>query len=243
MSTVATNSLASLETPALGRVPPLQSGDHLSRVEFERRYHASPAHLKAELIEGIVYIMAPVTEPGHARPHLRFGTWLGTYEAYTPGTIGGDNGSIRLDLDNMPQPDAYLRIDSDYGGQSKLSDDKYVQGAPDLVAEIAASSASYDLHEKLRVYRRNGVGEYVVWRVWDRAVDWFRLEEGQYVSQKPDNQGIHKSHNFPGLWLDSAALLAGDQRRVLAAVQQGIASPEHANFVAELERRRAARGT
>ena len=242
MSSVATNSIVSLETPALGSLPPLQSGDHLTRAEFERRYKASSEQLKAELIEGIVYIIAPVTEPGHARPHLRFTAWLGTYEAYTTGTIGGDNGSIRMDLDNMPQPDAYLRIDSDCGGQSKLGEDKFVEGSPDLVAEIAASSASYDLHEKLRVYRRNGVREYIVWRVWDRAVDWFRLTDGQYVPQQPDDQGFHKSSIFPGLWLDTAALLAGNQQRVLAVLQQGLASAEHAEFVALLEQQRAARG-
>lgn len=242
MSSVVTNSIACPDSAVLGLVPPLQSGDHLTRHEFERRYNASPEHIKAELIEGIVYIMAPVTESGHARPHLRFGTWLGTYEAYTPGTIGGDNGSIRLDLDNMPQPDAYLRIDFKFGGQSKLGEDKYVEGAPDLVAEIAASSVSYDLHEKLRAYRRNGVREYVVWRVWDRALDWFQLIDGQYVVQKPDAQGLHKSSIFPGLWLDAAALLAGNQQRVLEALRQGIASPEHAEFVAELERQRASRG-
>lgn len=158
MSSVITNSIASPDSAFLGLVPPLQSGDHLTRAEFERRYKASPAHIKAELIEGIVYIMTPVSEPGHARPHLRFGTWLGTYEIHTSGTIGGDNGSIRMDMDNMPQPDAYLRIEFGCGGQSKLGEDeKYVEGAPDLVAEVAASSASYDLHEKLRVYRRNGV--------------------------------------------------------------------------------------
>lgn len=241
MSSATTNSIPPLEIPTLGHVPPLQTGDHLTRAEFERRYKASPTHLKAELIEGIVYIMAPVTESGHARPHLRFGTWLGTYEAYTPGTIAGDNGSIRMDLDNMPQPDAYLRIDFDYGGQSKLGEDKYVEGAPDLIAEIAASSVSYDLHEKLRVYRRNGVREYVVWRVWDRAVDWFRMIDGQFVPQSLDDQGWHKSTTYPGLWLDAGALLAGNQRRVLEVVQAGIASAEHAEFVARLEQRRATR--
>ena len=69
-----------------------------------------------------------------------------------------------------------LFIDPDKGGQAKVSEDDYVEDAPELVAEVAASSASYDLNIKLDVYRRNGVREYLVWRVHDRQIDWFVLE-------------------------------------------------------------------
>ena len=92
---------------------------------------------------------------------------------------GGDNATLRLDLDNEPQPDGYLRLLPECGGQARLVDG-YVTGAPELIVEIAASSASYDLHEKLNAYRRNGVREYVVWRVWDQAVDWFVLRGGRF---------------------------------------------------------------
>ena len=34
-------------------IPPLESGDHLTRHEFERRYQARPDIKKAELIEGV----------------------------------------------------------------------------------------------------------------------------------------------------------------------------------------------
>ena len=221
-------------------LPPLQTGDHLTRDEFERRYHAMPKKFKAELIEGIVYVMGPpVTGPGHSHPHFRFITWLGIYEAHTPGTSGGDNGTIRLDLDNEPQPDAFLRILPSHGGQSRNTADKYIEGAPELIAEIAASSVSYDLHEKLKVYRRNGVREYIVWRVLDQAIDWFKLQDGEFLLQKPDNRGLYKSSVFPGLWLDATALLAGQQAKVLAVAQQGLASGEHQEFVARLEKQRS----
>jgi Uma2 family endonuclease len=195
-----------------------------------------PARFKAELIEGVVYVMGPpVSDPGHSHPHFRFITWLGTYEANTPGTSGGDNGTIRLDLVNEPQPDTFLRILPACGGQTRDTPDKYIEGAPELIAEIAASSASYDLGDKLNAYRRNGVREYVVWRVWDRALDWFNLQDGEFVLQVPDERGIYKSSIFPGLWLDAGALLAGQPVKVLAVLQEGIATAEHQKFVEKLQ--------
>ncbi|WP_425618677.1 Uma2 family endonuclease [Anatilimnocola sp. NA78] len=235
MSTVSSNSTAPTEVPFFDRVPPLQSGDRLTRDEFERRYRATPRKIKAELVEGIVYVMGPpVSAEGHSRPHSRFITWLGTYEAYTPGVAVGDNGTVRLDAENEPQPDASLRILPKHGGQSRTSHDDYIEGAPELVAEIAASSVSYDLNEKLEAYRRNSVREYIVWRVWDRAIDWFKLHEGQFVRQAPDEGGVYRSSVFPGLWLSGGALLTGDQAGVLAILQQGLASPEHQQFVERL---------
>ena len=240
MSTASAHTLATSPLP-LDFVPPLQTGDRLSRDEFERRYHAMPKKFKAELIEGIVYVMGPpVSDPGHSHPHFRFIGWLAQYEAQTPGTAGGDNGTIRLDLDNEPQPDTFLRILPACGGQTRDTDDRYVEGAPELVAEIAASSVSYDLHEKLKAYRRNGVKEYIVWRVLDKSIDWFKLQGGEFVLQTPDASGIFKSAVFPGLWLDAAALLGGQPARVLAVAQQGIATSEHAAFVEKL--RGAAQG-
>jgi Uma2 family endonuclease len=156
------------------------------------------------------------------------------YQAATPGVQGGDNGTLRLDLDNRPQPDAFLRILPSHGGRSR-TEDGYVVGAPELVAEVAASSASYDLHDKLNADRRNGVCEYVVWRVLDEEVDWFVLREGRYQRLAPTADQFHRSEIFPGLWLDAAALLRGELPRVVQVVQQGVASPEHAKFVRRLQ--------
>lgn len=240
MSTVFSGAAAvPVDVARAVRIPPLQTGDRLSRDEFERRYRASPQHLRAELIEGIVYIMVPpVSADWHGVPHFELITLLGVYRWSTPGTQGGDNTSIRLDLKNEPQPDAYLRVLPNYGGQSQTSDDKFVVGAPELVAEVAASSASYDLHEKLTAYLRNGVQEYVVWRTYDQAVDWFVRENDQFVLLKPDSLGILKSLAFPGLWLASAALLRGDDAQVEAVLRQGLASPEHQAFVERLASQR-----
>jgi Uma2 family endonuclease len=222
-------------TPPPEALLPLEPGDRLTRDEFERRYDAMPRLKKAELIEGVVYMPSPVRHRRHGRPHFRLIGWLCAYEAATPGVEGGDNGTIRLDLDNDPQPDAYLLIDPARGGQARISADDYVELAPELVVEVAASSAGFDLHTKLHVYRRNGVREYLVWRVLDGKVDWFALRSGQYEAMAPNAEGFLSSEVFPGLWLDADALVRGDMPRVLAVAQQGLDSREHAEFTRRLQ--------
>jgi Uma2 family endonuclease len=182
---------------------------------------------------------APVSQDDHGGPHFDVIGWLAAYRAATAGVEGGDNATLRLDLDNEPQPDAFLRIRPEYGGQSRSSG-KYVAGAPELIVEVAASSASYDLHDKLRAYRRNEVLEYVVWRVWDREIDWFVLREGRYERLAPNTAGHYQSEVFPGLWLDPAALLRGDLAQVFAVLQQGLASSDHGEFVTRLQGQRTA---
>ncbi len=223
----------SMENAANGRIPPLETGDRLTRPEFERRYAAMPHVKKAELIEGVVYMPSPVSYE-HAAPHFNLIGWLSQYLAATPGIAGGDNGTVRLDLDNEPQPDAFLRILAEHGGQARVDQDGYISGAPELVAEVARSSVSIDLHAKLNAYRRNGVREYLVWRVEDRTIDWLVLREGRYESLLPSADGLHRSEVLPGLWLDATALLRGDLMVVFQAVERGLDSPEHAAFVSRL---------
>jgi Uma2 family endonuclease len=217
-----------------GSLPALENGDRLTRTEFERRYGAMPDLKKAELIEGIVYVPSPVRHRQHGSPHAHLIIWLGQYVAHTPGIDVGDNSSVRLDLDNEPQPDALLFVDPACGGQVRLSADGIIKGAPELVAEVASSSVSYDLHAKLHVYRRNGVLEYIVWRVLEREIDWFVLRAGQYERMPVDAQGLLRSQVFAGLWLDPAALVRSDLATVLAIVQHGLASAEHTAFVNRL---------
>jgi Uma2 family endonuclease len=222
-----------------GRIPPLENGDRLTRAEFERRYQAMRGLKKAELIEGVVHMPSPVRHRGHSNPHGHLMAWLVNYEADTPGVASGDNGTTRLDLDNEPQPDGLLIIESERGGQCRISEDDYVEGAPELVAEVASSSVSYDLGAKLKVYRRNGVREYVVWRVLDRAIDWFVLRNDQFEVMLPGADGILRSSVFPGLWLDPAALVRGDLTAVFDALRRGLESDEHKKFVHRLEEARA----
>jgi hypothetical protein len=216
-------------------VPLLENGDKLDRLEFERRYHAMPEVNKAQLIEGVVYMPSPVRHRHHSSPHFDLITWLGLYRMATPGVEGGDNGSLRLDMDNEPQPDAYLIVLPSHGGKVVLDDDDYIRGGPELVAEVSASSVSIDLNGKRTAYGRNGVLEYVVWRVEDREIDWFVLHDGQYDRLPRDAAGIYRSEVLPGLWLDSAALVNGDLLAVSRAMQQGLASPEYAAFAAKLQ--------
>lgn len=216
-------------------IPLLENGDHLDRLEFERRYHAMPHVNKAELIEGVVYMPSPVRYSHHSGPHFDLITWLGLYRMVTPGVRGGDNGSLRLDMDNEPQPDACLIVLPSHGGRTMIEEDDYIVGGPELVAEVSGSSVSIDLKAKKRAYGRNGVLEYVVWRVEDRQIDWFVLRSGQYELLGRDASGIYRSEVFPGLWLDATALVQGNLSAVFRVVQQGLASPEYTSFAAKLQ--------
>ena len=208
--------------------PPLENGDRLSYREFERRYAAMPQHQKAELVEGVVYMASPLRFTTHAKPHADLMGLLWTYKMATPPTEIGIEPTVRLDSDNEFQPDGVLLIP---GGSSQLSQDGYIQGSPELVVEIAASSAAIDLGDKKRVYRRNGVQEYLVWQIFDEKLDWFYLEEGVYQSLTPDNEGILRSRVFPGLWLHRPQLLQNNLAAVLNTLQAGLQSGEHEAFV------------
>jgi Uma2 family endonuclease len=211
---------------------PLESGDRLTRDEFERRYAAMPKLKKAELIEGVVYLASPVRVKKHGQPHCDLITWLGTYRALTPGVMACDNTTVRLDADNEPQPDILLRIDE--GGRSRISADDYIEGPPELLVEIAASSASYDLHDKKHVYRRNGVQEYIVWQASPPSIVWFALQASEYVVLTPDTSGIIRSQVFPGLWLNVEALVSGNLAQVLETLKDGIKDSAHQAFVQRL---------
>lgn len=216
-------------------IPPLESGDRLSRVEFERRYHLHPKIKKAELIEGEVHVTSPVHVKKHAEPHFDLIGWLAVYRAATPGVRGSDNATVRLDLENEPQPDILLRLAPELGGKSYITDDDYLQGAPELIVEVAASSASYDMNKKKRIYARNGIREYIVAQAYEECVDWFVLRADGYEALQPDANGVIRSEVFPGLWLPTAAVWQGDLTKMLAVVHEGLASAEHTMYVKSLQ--------
>jgi Uma2 family endonuclease len=218
-------------------LPPLNAGDRLSRAEFERRYHAHAEIKKAELVEGIVYMPSPARFAQHGQPHGYMVAWLGLYCSATPGVLLGDNATTRLDYENVVQPDALLRLDPALGGRSRVTSDDYLSGPPEMVVEVAASSVSYDLGVKRRVYARSGVQEYLAAQAYEQRVDWFVLREGVYETLQPDQDGILRSEVFPGLWLPVDALWAGDLAVMIAGLQRGLSSPEHAAFMADLRAR------
>ena len=194
----------------------LESGDHLSREEFHRRYLARLDIKKAELVDGVVYVPSLLRGDYHGEPHAFVMHWLGHYRLSRPGLRCMDSTTLLLDGTVEVQPDAMLWRPVD--GGPYMNERGFIVGPPQLIVEVSASSASYDLHEKKEAYRRNGVREYVVWRVLDQAIDWFRLQDGEYVPIGPDADGIIESEQFPGLRLRVPSLLAGDMTAVLTAL-------------------------
>jgi Uma2 family endonuclease len=193
----------------------LENGDRLSRAEFERRYTESNIK-KAELIEGVVYVASPLRFTSHGEPHGLMCGWLFTYQLSHPGLRIGIEPTVRLDPDNEVQPDVVMFRE---GGGVQIDADGYLTGAPDLIVEVAASSASYDMHAKKDIYQRNGVKDYIVWRTLDQEIDWFVLENGIYQRLEPDPDGILVGDQFKGLRLNVRAMLQGDMTQVLLALR------------------------
>ncbi len=215
--------------------PLLTAGDNLTREEFMRIWHMNPRIKRAELIGGIVYMPSPLSWD-HGVADGYSGTWLGVYQAATPGTETGRNATTFL-LEDVPQPDSCLRIVPESGGTSWI-EDGYVTGSPELLIEICRSSAAYDLHQKLDLYQKAGVQEYLAVLLKEKEIRWHALKNKKYQRLKPGADGIWRSRVFPGLWLDGAALLKGNMRRVLAKLQEGLDSAEHEVFVEKLVKKR-----
>lgn len=209
---------APIRPVALHRPLDLENGDRMTSAEFLRRYEAATDLKNAQLIEGIVHMPSPVRADVHAEPDGLIQLWLGTYALDHPELKVYPNATLLLDADNTPQPDAILCTAPRRGGKVWLNERGYLCGTPELVCEIAASSASIDLHDKFRAYRRNGIGEYLVWLTMEKRVRWFRLIEQDYVEQK-EQAGRLTSSLFPGLVLDVRALLKFDKARVIAALR------------------------
>ena len=221
-------------------LPPLENGERLDQPTVHARYEAMPEGTRAELIGGIVYMHSPAKST-HGRKHSLIARWLGMYEDSTPGAETHVESSTLLGPENEPQPDCCLLITPECGGQTSEKDE-WLVGAPELVVEVALSSASLDLHAKKADYEKCGVREYAVVALRHRRVYWFVLREETLTELSAGPDGVFRSETFPGLWLDAAALLAGNMPQVRAVQALGLASPEHAAFVADLERRRAERG-
>ena len=209
----------------------LRAGDRLSRDEFHYAYHQMPEHYRAELLGGIVFEPSPLALP-HGKVHARLISLFDAYAASTPGTEVADNATVILGDQDEVQPDVMLRVLPKHGGRSKTTKDGYVKGAPELVAEVAHSSRAIDLHLKKERYASTGVLEYTVVCLQPAQIHWFVLQDKPALT--PGTDGIFRSAVFPGLWIHERALLQLDYKRAMAALNQGLATPEHTQFVAQL---------
>jgi hypothetical protein len=219
-------------------LPALENGDRLDQKTFHARYEAMPGGVRAELIGGIVYIGSP-RKISHGRSHAIVAHWLDSYEEETPGTEALIGCTDILAPNSEPEPDGCLLILPECGGQTWEDAKQYLNGSPELIAEIAWATESIDLHAKKADYEKAGVREYVVVALRMNRVFWFVRRRGKFKELSPATDGILRSEVFPGLWLDAAALLRRDRKRLLAVLRQGLASPQHAAFVAKLAKKRS----
>jgi Uma2 family endonuclease len=222
--------------PITKRIPDeLHSGDRMTRQEFHRIYEKMPRHFKAELIGGTVYVASPLRY-GHGTTNVQLGTLLTLYQAGTPGVGAAENTTVLLGADSEPQPDLFLLILPECGGQTRLTKQDYVEGAPELIVEVAYSSRAIDLNKKKEDYAQNGVWEYLVVSLTDQKIFWFDLRKDVELAAGKD--GIIRVRSFPGLWIDTKALLSGNVNHAIQILKQGIDGPEHQNFVKRLAAKR-----
>jgi Uma2 family endonuclease len=227
-------------SPRTSPLPPLENGDHLDQETFHARYQAMPEDCRAELIGGIVYMASPQKYP-HGKGQQLVSHWLGAYAEATSGTDALSNNTQILGPDSEPEPDGCLFVLPEYGGQVYIDKNEYLNGPPDLIVEVSSATESIDLNRKKRDYEKAGVREYVVLALRMRRAFWFIRQRGKYRELQLTADGIFRSRIFPGLWLDAQGILRGDRRRVLATLRHGLATPEHAAFVAKL-RTQASKG-
>lgn len=210
--------------------PPLRDGERLTRDEFMRRWEAMPDLKHAELLDGVVHMPSPVAYR-HNYLVPRIAGWLLQYSDATPFCQVGSDGTWLMGSDSVPQPDLTLRLLS--GGSSRL-ERNYLAGAPELAIEIAYSSAARDLGIKSDLYRRHGVGEYLVILAQENDVLWREVVKGRYRRLTLDAEGVIRSKVFPGLNLDTGALWREDWSQLRACLDAGLATPEHATFLRRL---------
>ena len=213
----------------------LPDGTRMKRVEYHRRYEATPPGFRAELIEGTVRVRLrePVTvsEP-HSAYQQMLSQWFGEFVKRAPRVKARATPTVLLDEDAEPEPDGVMmwrRADERPGDQAGPAAGGCVDRPPELAAEVSVSSLATDLGGKFRDYHAAGVAEYVVFDVRGRRVRWFvRDADGLFVDLPPDADGLLKSREFPGLWLDPAAFFAEDAAGVEAAVAAGVAGRDAA---------------
>jgi Uma2 family endonuclease len=219
------------------QAPLLKAGDRLDQPTFHERYLLNP-EVRAELVQGIVFMPAAAQRP-HGRMHSILIRWLWSYEGKTPGLETFIDTTAIMGPRSEPQPDITMIVLPEKGGQMRVSEryEDCLEGAPELVVEVSASSEAHDLTLKKADYEREGVCEYIVVAIRQRRVYWFVNRDGVFQELAPESDGFLKSEVFPGLWLDPAALLDRKVSRVLAVAELGLATPEHAQFVAEIAKR------
>ena len=217
-------------------LPPLVDGQRLDQPTFHERYAAMPEKTRAELVDGVVFMPSPL-RGAHGEADRMIGGWLFCYQRAVPCLRSPSNATAILGPGVEVRPDAQLRIPDELGGRDRVVDG-YVNGPPELVVEVGGSSRVFDLGSKKNSYEKAGVLEYLFVGVEPVDVRWFALRDGRYAEIATGADGIYRSEVFPGLWLDPKAFAEEDRDALIAALERGLATDEHARFVAELEGRR-----
>jgi Uma2 family endonuclease len=214
-------------------LPIMHNGDHMKQPEFHFAYSSMPENYRAELIGGVVFEPSPVSY-SHARNDNMFHDLITQYAKKSKLAEVAPNATVILSEDDEVQPDVLLRLPEELGGRSRLVG-KFLEGAPELVAEIAYSSRAIDLHLKKQRYAKAGVIEYLVFCIEPKKLHWFRLQEEKGIKRNGD--GTFCSKVFPGLWINEPALIEANSERADEILAEGLNSEEFNDFKNQLQLR------
>ena len=200
-----------------------------------------PDSLKAELIEGTVYLMSPPVSNEHSEPHFDLIFWLGLYCFASVGVAGADNGILRStwtmsrSLMHFFESSLNLADSRARAPTTTLRDARTGCGNRREQCKLRPSRKT----ERLSPQRSSRIRCLACVRQGNRLVHFC---DGTYEHLEPGADGVLRSRVFPGLALDATAFLNGDMARVNTVMQESLKSPEHAAFVERLKAMRSPSG-
>ena len=137
---------------------------------------------KWELDDGVLYIM-----PSGTRDHQfldlefsrRIADYIDSFEQ-TPAHIYHEMTTIlSRELQRAPEPDIVIVRE----GRPGVLDGRWVEGAPDIVAEILSTDRNRDRVRKRRIYAEAGVLEYWLIDPENDSVTLLELGNGEFVER------------------------------------------------------------
>jgi Uma2 family endonuclease len=138
-------------------------------------YLTWPDQERWEIIDGQAWAMTPAPTVAHQRILRNTVRLLALFFKDHPCELFLAPTDVVLAADNVVQPDLFVVCDS-----AKVTDAN-IQGAPDLIVEIASPSTKLlDKRDKKSLYEKFGVREYLIFYPDDALVERFSRENGKF---------------------------------------------------------------
>lgn len=172
---------------------------------------------------------------GLARPYVlgelasSVSYWLCQYRRSTPCVESLGRVSIFLDPTTEIETTAAMWLTPGADDRPRW---QRCEGVPELLVEVTATVHNKVFRRRLRVYEQSEIHELLVVTGDPRDTALYARENGRFARVSPADDGSYRSRVFPGLWLDPSALFSDEWNEMAACLDRGMATEEHAAFVA-----------